>query len=254
MTSAVTLIAAGLGPADDLHGTGGGDVADVQPGADVLGQQDVAGDDAFLGDGRPAGQAQDGGDVALVHLGAGGEAGFLRVLGHDAVERLDVFEGAAHQHGIVDADAVVGEDPDLGAGVGHGAEFGELLPREADGHGADGADVHPAGGAAQAVDLFHHAGGVRHRVAVGHGVHGGVAAQGCGAGAGLDGFGVFAAGFAQVGVDVHHAGKCHQAGGLDDGGAVGACAWRRRPRAAMMPSRIRRSSAAPPRMAAPRIR
>ena len=192
----------------------------MEPGADVLGEQDVAGNDAFLGHRRPAGQAQHSRDVAFVHLGAGGEPGFLRVLGHDAVERLDVFEGAAHQHGIVDADAVVGEDADLGAGVGHGAELGELLAREAHGDGADGADVHPAGGAAQAVDLFHDAGGVGHGVAVGHGVHGGVAAQGCGAGAGLHGFGVFAAGFAQVGVDVHHAGKCHQAGGLDDGGAV----------------------------------
>ena len=122
----------------------------MQPGADVLGQQHVAGDDAFLGDGRPAGEAEDGGNLALVHLGAGGEAGFLRVLGHDAVERLDVFERAAHQHRIVDADAVVGEDPDPGAGVGHGAELGELLPRQPHGDGADGADVHPAGGPAQA--------------------------------------------------------------------------------------------------------
>ena len=248
--------AAGLGPADDLHGSGGGDVADVQPGADVLGEQHVAGNDAFLGDGGPAGEAEDGGDLALVHLRAGGEPGFLRVLGHDAVERLDVFQRAAHQHGVVDADAVVGEDPDVGAGVGHGAEFGELLPREADGDGADRADVHPAGGAAQGEDLFDDAGGVRHRGAVGHRVHGGVAAQGRGAGAGLDRFGVFAAGFAQVGVDVHHAGQGDESGGLND-----CCVLPRRrrrtgsaPRSAMIPSRIRRSSGAPPRMAAPRIR
>ena len=118
--------------------------------SDVLGEQHVAGDDAFLGDGGPAGEAEDGGDLALVHLRAGGEPRFLRVLGHHAVERLDVFQRAAHQDGIVDADAVVGEDPDPGAGVGHGAELGQLLPRQADGDGADRADVHPAGGAAQA--------------------------------------------------------------------------------------------------------
>ncbi len=186
--------------------------------SDVLGQQDVAGDDAFLGNGGPAGEPQDGGHLALVHLCAGGEARFLRVLGHHAVERLDVLQRPAHQHRIVDADAVVGEHPDPGAGIGHGAELGELLPRQAHGHGADRADVHPAGGAAQAVDLLHHAGGVRHRGAVGHGVDGGVAAQGGGAGAGLHGFGVLAAGFAQVGVHVHHAGQGHQAGGVDDGG------------------------------------
>ena len=78
--------------------------------------------------GQPV-EAEDGGDFALVHLGAGGEAGFLRVLGHHAVERLDVFQGAAHQDGIMDADAVVGEHADLGAGVRHGAEFGQLLAR-----------------------------------------------------------------------------------------------------------------------------
>ena len=226
--------AAGLGPADDFHGTGGGDVADVQAGPDVLGQQHVAGDDAFLGDGGPAGQAEDGGDLALVHLGAGGEAGFLRVLGHDAVERLDVFEGAAHQDRVGDADAVVGEDADVGAGVGHGAEFGELLPRQAHGDGADRADVHPAGGAAQGEDLFDDAGGVRHRGAVGHRVHGRVAAQGGGAGAGFHGFGVFAAGFAQVGVDVHHARQRDEAGG------VNYCCARRRRRRRRGPGRGRR--------------
>ena len=218
----------------------------------MLGQQHVAGDDAFLGDGGPAGEAEDGGDLALVHLGAGGEAGFLRVLGDDAVERLDVLERAAHQDGIVDADAVVGEDADVGAGVGHGAELGELLPREPDGDGADRADVHPAGGPAEGEDLFDDAGGVRHRGAVGHRVHGRVAAQGGGAGAGFDGFGVFAAGFAQVGVDVHHAGQRDEAGGVDDCGAVGGAGPA--PRPAMTPSRISRSSAAPPRIAAPRMR
>ncbi len=207
--------AAGLGPADNLHGPGRGDVADVQAGPDVLGQQHVPGDDALFGDGRPAGQAEDGGDLALVHLGAGSEPGFLRVLGHDAVERLDVFERAAHQHRIVDADAVVGEHPHVGAGVGHGAELGELLPREADGDCSHRADVHPAGGPAKGEDLLHDAGGVRHRGAVGHGVHGRVAAQGGGAGAGFDGFGVFAARFAQVGVDVHHARERDEARGVD---------------------------------------
>ncbi len=212
--------AAFLGPADDLHGAGGGDVADVQAGVHMLRQQDVTGDDAFLGDRRPAGESQDGGDGALVHLGPGGKAGFLRVLGHHAVERFDVLQGAAHQHRIVDADAVIGKHADLGARIRHGTEFGELVAGQADGHGADGTDVHPAGRAAQAVDLFHHTGGIRHRVAVGHGVDRGEAAQGGGAGAGLYGFGIFAAGFAQVCVHVHHAGQCHQAGGFDDGGAV----------------------------------
>src|SRR5699024_10763136 len=60
--------AALFGPAHDVDAAGGGQVAHVQSGPDVLGQQHVAGDDRLLGDGRPAGQAQLGGDHALVHL------------------------------------------------------------------------------------------------------------------------------------------------------------------------------------------
>ena len=51
------------------------------------------------------------GDDALVHLGALGEPRLLGVLGDDAVEGLHVLQGAAHDHGVVDALAVVGEDP-----------------------------------------------------------------------------------------------------------------------------------------------
>jgi hypothetical protein len=99
VTSAVTRTSPGLGPAEISTEPGGGDVADVQPAADVLGEQHVAGDDRLLGDGRPAGQAEPGADLALVHLGALGEPRLLGVLGDDAVERLHVLQRAAHQHG-----------------------------------------------------------------------------------------------------------------------------------------------------------
>ena len=102
-------------------------MADVQPRADVGGEQAVAGDDRLLGDRRPAGQAEAAGELALVHLGALGEPRLLGVLGDDAVERLDVLQRPAHQHRVADALAVVGEDPDPGGGVGHRAELGEPL-------------------------------------------------------------------------------------------------------------------------------
>ena len=81
----------------------------------VLGQQDVAGDDRLLGDRRPAGQAKLAGQSRFVHLRALGEGRILAVLGDDAAEALDVFEGAAHEDGIGHALAVVGEDANLRA-------------------------------------------------------------------------------------------------------------------------------------------
>ena len=106
--------AARLRPADDLDRAGGRDVADVQARADVLGEQHVAGDDRLLGDRRPAAQPEHAGQRALVHLRVLGEPRLLRVLRDDAVERLDVLERAAHQHGVVHALAVVAEHPHPG--------------------------------------------------------------------------------------------------------------------------------------------
>ena len=137
MTSAVTRTPAGLGLAQHLDRPGGGDVADVQAAADVLGQQHVAGDDRLLGDRRPAGQAEPGGHLALVHLRALGEPRLLGVLGDDPVERLHVFQGAAHQPRVGDAVAVVGEDPHVRRRGGHRAQLGELLAGQADGDRAD---------------------------------------------------------------------------------------------------------------------
>ena len=170
-------VALGLGPADQLHRAGRGDVADVQPGLGVRGQQDVAGDDRLLGDRRPAGQAQDPGQLALVHLRALGQPGLLRVLRDHAVEGLHVLQRAPHQVRVGDALAVVGEDPHPGGGVGHRAELGQPLAGQAHGDRADREDVAVPGLAAQAPDLLDHTGGVGDRVGVGHGVHGGEAAE-----------------------------------------------------------------------------
>ena len=194
-----------LGPADQLDAAGGGHVADVQPRADVLGQQHVPGDDRLLGDRRPAGQAEPGGDVTLVHLRARGEPGLLGVLGDDAVERLDVLQRAAHQPRVGHAVPVVGEDPDPGRGVGHRAELGQLLAGQPDGDRADRLHVDQPGLAAEPPDLLDDAGRVGDRRGVGHRAHRGVAAERRGPRAGLDGLGVLAARLAQVGVQVDQA-------------------------------------------------
>ena len=192
----------------------------MQAGADVLGQQHVAGDDRLLGHGRPAGQPQLRRDEPLVHLGALGQARVLGVLGDHAVEGLHVLQRAPHQHRVVHALAVVAEHADAGAGVRHRVELGEALALEAHGDRADGADGAPAGGLAAHRDLLDHARGVRDGGRVGHGVHGGEAAAGGGAGAGLDGLGLLAAGLAQVGVEVDQTGEDHAALGVDHLDAV----------------------------------
>ncbi|BFO19876.1 hypothetical protein SHKM778_62640 [Streptomyces sp. KM77-8] len=143
------------------------------------------------------------------------------MLGDDAAEGLHVLQGAAHDHGVVDALAVVGEDGDAGRGLVHGAQLGELGPFQADGDGADGLHVAVAGLLAEPPDLLDHAGGVGHREGVGHGEDAGVAAARRRAGAGQDGLGVLAAGLAQMGVQVDQARQEHLAAGLDDLGAVG---------------------------------
>ena len=183
----------------------------MQARAHVLGQQDVAGDDGLLGHGRPAAQAQLGADGALVHLGALGQARVLGVLGDDAVEALDVLQGAAHEDRVGHAPPVVGEDAHAGGAVRHGAHLAQVLALEPRADGAHRVDVDPPGLAPQAQDLLDHPGAVLHGGGVGHGEHGGVTAHGGGAGAGEHGLGGLAARLAQVGVDVDQAGQGDQA-------------------------------------------
>ncbi len=151
-------------------------MADVDAGADMLGEQDIPGDDRFSSATAGQPRAQLGGDDALVHLGALGEAGLLRVLRDHAAEGLHVLQGPAHDHRVVHALAVVREDGDAGRGLVHRAQLGELLlALQADRDGADGLHVAVAVLLAEPVDLLDHTGGVGDREGVGHGEHGGVA-------------------------------------------------------------------------------
>ena len=206
----------GLRLPDQLDRARRRDVADVQPRADVSGEQAVTRDHGLLGHRRPSGQSEPTGQLALVHLGVLGQSRFLGVLGDDTVERLDVLQRPAHQHGVVHAVTVVGEDPHPGGRVGHRTELGQLLAGQADGHGTDGVDVAVAALAAEPPDLLDDAGRVGDRVGVGHRVHRREAAHRRGLGAGEHGLGVLTPRLAQVGVQVDEAGQCDQTGRVDD--------------------------------------
>ena len=208
-----------LGPAHQLDRTRGRDVAEVHPSAHVRGQQAVAGDDRLLGHGGPSDEAQTSRHDALVHLGAVGQAGILRVLGYDPVERAEIFQRPAHEHRVVDAMAVVGEDPHPGSGLGHRAELSELLAAQPHGDRPDRVDIAVARILAEPPDLLDDAGDVGDRFSVGHRVHGGEPAQRGGKRAGLDGFRVLPARLPQVGVQVDKPGQGDQPTGVERLGA-----------------------------------
>ena len=185
----------------------------------MTGEQDVAGDDCFLRHRGPAGQAEDAGQLALVHLGALGEPRLLRVLGNDAVEGLDVLQRPAHQHRVGDAHAVVGEHPHRRSRVGHRAELGQPFTAQPYRHGTNGPYVAVAGLSTEPPDLLDDAGGVGDGIGIGHCVDGRESAKRRGGGSGRDRLGVLPTGLAQVSVQVDEAGEDDQAVSVDPLGA-----------------------------------
>ena len=235
MTSAVTVPALGLGPAEDLHRAGRGDVADVQPGADVPGEQHVAGDDRLLGDGGPAGQPEPAGDrrprSSARPRSAAAPAACWAMTPSNALTYSSARRISA---GVGDAVPSSENTRTRAAESAIAPSSASCSPASPTVTAPTGRTSHAAGLAAEPPDLLDDAGGVGDRVGVRHRVHGGVAAERGGAGAGLDGLGVLAAGLAQVGVQVDQAGQRDQAAGVDRP---------RRPAAVRSARRSRRSTA-----------
>src|SRR4051794_31698838 len=101
--------AARLGLGDVLHRLAGAQVLDVDAAFLVARDRGVAGDQRRLADARDAGQAEPGGDDALVHHAFAGERRVLLVEGDDAAAELLVLQRLAQDAGAVDGLAVVGE-------------------------------------------------------------------------------------------------------------------------------------------------
>jgi hypothetical protein len=171
-----------------------------------------------LGDRRPGRQPEPTGDLALVAAGRPvGEPGVLGVLGDGAAERLDVVQGPTHEAGVVDALAVVGEDPHPGPRAGHQPELGELGASQPLGHGADRLHVDQPDRPTEVEHPLGRLGRVGHRGGVGHREDRGETTRGRSGRAARDGLGVLATGLAQVGMEVDQARQQDEPGSVDDG-------------------------------------
>jgi hypothetical protein len=108
--------------ADGGEGTRGGDVLDVQVGAQLLGyfyvaeELEVALDDAGFGFDGHAAEAEAEGEGAGVHAAASGEAGVFGVLRDGEAQAGGGYEGGAHDGVFEDGLAIVGEA--YGSGFG----------------------------------------------------------------------------------------------------------------------------------------
>ena len=120
--------AVALGAADDVERRGAGNLRGVVAAAGQRGQADVALDDDDLGLLGNAGKAEAGRHLALVHHAAADEVRVGRVVHDQRVEIAGIGESAAHDGGIGDGVAAVGEADR--AGLLQQAELGHLVAVE----------------------------------------------------------------------------------------------------------------------------
>jgi hypothetical protein len=151
--------------------------------------------------------------LALVHHAGAGQVVVLGVLGDRDAEVPRVEEGAAHQLGVPDRQAVVRDRHR--AGAHHLADLGQALPRQPLRHRADRVDARPAGAPRLGDDVLGHRPVVVDRIGVGHAGDAGEAARRRRPRAALDRLLVLLPRLAQVDVDVDEAGADDAAGGVE---------------------------------------
>ena len=159
------------------HGDGHGrrQVQEVHGCPRPLGEGDVARHHHGLGLGGDSGDAEAARPVALVHVAALGQVGVLTVLGEGDPEGRGVFEGPAHEAGVLHTGAVVGEQAHTQRR--HLAQRRQLVSSPTLGDGTRDADV-AAGVDAEVEHLAHGGGRVDRRLGVGHGHDGGEPSDG----------------------------------------------------------------------------
>jgi hypothetical protein len=183
-------------------------VRDVHLAACQLCQQHVALDHDRLGRARPAPQAEEGRDRALVHRRLLGEARLLAVVDHGQPEGLRVLQRPAH-HARARHRAAVVRDRDA-ARLAQVPVLRQLLALRAARDGPDRIHAHGAFGARALEDRAGDARGVVDRLGVRHRAHRGEPARRRRPRACRDRLLVLAPGLAQVRVQVDEA-RAHDA-------------------------------------------
>ena len=211
--------AAGFGFAQKADAAGGAHVLAMDFGAGEFGQENVAGDNGFFADGRPAAQAESRAPVAFVHDAIGNERIILAVIENREIEHAGVFEGAAHEFVILDAFAVVGDGDD--AGLFEGTDGGEFFASDALGDGAGDVNIDEAFARGFFANQRDGAGGVDRGRRIRHAQDRGESTARGGLRAGGDGFLGGLAGFAEVDVGIDQTGRDDEAGDIPRLGFVG---------------------------------
>ena len=205
-----------LGAADDLGGTAGGKVLQVDAGLGEFGEQAVARDHDLFGRAGQAAEAEAEGPGAFMHLAAVGHAAVLAMVEDDEVEHRGVFQRATHDLVVLHARGRVGDRDH--AGLLHRAQRGEGLAFMAFGEGTRREHAHGGVAGADLAEELDRADVVRRGQRVGHRDHRRETAGGGRAGARADRLAGRAARFAEAAVQVDEARRDHETRAVDDAG------------------------------------
>ena len=205
-----------LGSADDVGGTAGGKVLQVDAGLGEFGEQAVARDHDFFGGAGQAAEAEAKGPGAFVHLAAFGHAAVLAMVEDHEVEHRGVFQRSTHDLVILDARGRIGDGDH--ARLLHGAERSEGLAFMPFGQRAGGQHAHRGVAGADLAEELNRADVVRCGERIGHRDEGRETAGGGRAGAGADRLAGREARFAEAAVQVDEARGDHETRAVDDAG------------------------------------
>ncbi len=207
-----------LGLADRFDRGGGRDVRGVIARAGPAHQMQVALDHHHFGIGRDARNAETGGQLAIVHRPAIGEARLFRMLDHQRIEAARIGQGAAHHLHVAHRMESVGEAER--AAIGQQRHLHQILALQPLGQGAVAIDLHAPGLARASRNELDAGHVVDDRLGIGQAHHRGDAAGRRRQAAGLDRLLVLLARLAQLHAHIDETGRQHMAVAILDLGIV----------------------------------
>src|ERR1700680_2949343 len=111
----------------------------MNPGAAEFCQENISRTDDFLRSARPAGQAEHGAPVSLVHHPASRHVIILAMVHHSEIEHTSVLDRAPHHFMVLNTMTIVGDRHD--AGLNHGPDRSHLFTVQTFGYRTGREDV-----------------------------------------------------------------------------------------------------------------